>query len=290
MAFRDNSVLISTANKINLIADGSDGTVYNGTAGADAFVVADGAVGDDQIIGFSSNDSIITGKKIFDGNGDGYIAFGDNQTLDVDRFGGGASRAGADNITVLGTGADLISIIRYLGTKDGGFVYADAGTRDSLLGHFASGFQSTAAAADSSITQSLKIDNDVADNTFDFGATSVALLTDNALGMNFGSDTINGFGSDDLLVFTSAIHNLNNTGPQGDAPTHVTFGKNLVLDLSGANGPLATDPTTGPGGQIDLNTPDQVAIKYLGEKLVDGTTYYYYGSVGTALTPDGVSI
>lgn len=287
MAFRDNSTLITSANTINLVADGGSSTVYNGTAGADAFVIADGNVGDDLIVGFSANDTIITGKKIFDGNGDGYIAFGPGSTLDVDRTGSGDARKGEDNISVLGTGGDLVTEVRFLGTKDGGFVYADSGTRDALLGHFTSGFSSTNGGADSSITQSLKIDNDVSNNTYDFSGTSVALLTDNALGLNFDSDVINGFGSDDLLIFTSQLYNKNATG-SGDGSNKVTFGKNLVLDLSGANGPLDSDPNTGPGGQFDFGaTKASSSITYLGEKTVDGTTYYYYGTAGHA-APDGV--
>lgn len=278
--FRDNSHLITTAHTVNIEANNTSGDVYDGATGANAFVVADGNVGDDTIIGFGSNDTIITGKAIFDGNGDGYIAFGSNQTLDVDRFGTGESRKGADNINVLGTGGDLVDTIRYLGTKDGGFVYADAGTRDALFGHFTSGFQSTNGGGDASITQSLKIDNDVSDNSFNFANGSVALLTDNALGVNFGGDVINGFGDDDLLVFTSQIFDHNNDGT-------VTFFKNLVLDLSGADGPKASDPGTGPGGQLDFNTPDQLEVHFLGSKAIDGTTYYYYGTEDAAV-PAGV--
>lgn len=293
MAFRDNSALIGDANVINLVADGGDSTVYLGTAGADAFVVANGSVGDDVIVGFSTNDSIITGSKIFDGNGDGYIVFGGPEfTLDVDRFGSGASRRGDDNISVLGTGEDIVLEVRYIGTKGSGanasFAYAASSTRDNLLGRFDSGFQDTVTTgADSSITQNVKIDNDLSSNTFNFGANSVALLTDNALGLNFGGDTINGFGDDDLLIFTSEIHNRNNTGT-GDGPSIVTFGNNLVLDLSGSEGPKFSDPTTGPGGQLDLNAPNQVAIEYLGSKTIEGQTYYYYGTAGAA-TPSGVS-
>lgn len=281
MAFRDNSTLIRSASKVNLVAN-SVSDVYDGANGATAFVVADGAVGDDQLVNFGSDDSIISGKKIFDGNGDGYIAFGDNQVLDVDRT--SSRNPGEDQISVGGTGGDIVEIIRYLGTKDGGFAYADAGTRDALLGHFDRGFDSSNgfSGGDSSITQALRIDNDVSSTTFNFGANSVALLTDNALGLNFGGDTINGFGADDLLVFTSKLYDSDNSGI-------VTFGGNLVLDLSGAKGPLPTDPSRGPGGQLDLNSPDQTQVYFLGEKVIDGSTYYYYGAIG-ALAPDGVGL
>ena len=274
-----NTTLITTAETINLVADGGISNEYSGAGGAKAFVIANGNVGDDSIINFGADDSIITGKKIFDGNGDGYIAFGSNNTLDVDRT--SSRNPGEDNISVQGTGgsADNVSVIRYLGTKEGKFVYADAGTRDALLGHFTSGFSSTNGGGDSSITQTTRIDNDVSDNTFAFGAGSVALLTDNALGLNFGGDTITGFGDDDLLVFTSQI--LDRTGEN-----IITFGKNLVLDLSGADGPLNSDPNGGPGGQFDFAGKTQ--IFYLGEKTIDGTSYYYYGASADQ-TADGVS-
>lgn len=279
MAFRDNSTLISTASTVNLVANGDFSDAYFGGGGATAFVVADGQVGDDTIVGFGADDTIITGKKIFDGNNDGYIAFGPNNVLDVDRT--SSKNAGLDQISVTGTGGDFVTTIRYLGTKDGGFAYADAGTRDALFGKFNSGFTSTnTAGSDSSVTQTTRIDNDVSDNTFNMGSGSVALLTDNGLGLNFGGDIINGLGADDLLIFTAKIYDR--TGENT-----ITFGKNLVLDLSGSDGPLASDPTTGPGGQVDF--VGKTEIFYLGEKSIDGTSYYYYGAEGAG-TPDGVAI
>jgi hypothetical protein len=273
MAFRSNSTLITTAQKVDLLAEGtSSSDTFNGADGAHAFIMNEGVLGDDQLIGFGSDDSIINYKAIFDGNKDGYISFGPNNVLDVDRT--SSRNAGEDQITVGGTGSELVTTIRYLGTKDGGFAYADASTRDQLLGHFTNGFSNAngGTAGDSSVAaQALHIDNNVGDDVYNFGSTSVALLTDNALGLNFGGDTINGFGKDDLLVFTSKLYDSNNSGV-------VTFGKNLVLDLSGANGPQATDPSTGPGGQFDLNAPNRTAVTYLGEKTIGDATYYYYGT------------
>lgn len=279
MAFRDNSTLITTAATIDVVANGNISDTYDGDGGAKAFVIADGVVGDDTLINFGADDSIITGKKIFDGNGDGYIAFGDNGVLDVDRT--SSKNAGEDQISVAGSGNDRVLEVRYLGTKTGNFVYADSGTRDALLGHFASGFSSTAGGGDVSVAaQKTHIDNDVGDNTFNFGTSSVALLTDNALGLNFGGDTINGLGTDDLLIFTSKLYDSDGSGI-------VTFGKNAVLDLSGAGGPSSSDPSTGPGGQFDVNEPNKVAVYYLGDKVIDGTVYYYYGAGGT-VAPEGV--
>lgn len=289
MAFRSNSTLITTASKIDVVANNSS-DVYSGVATSEegvvtdratAFVIADGAVGDDQLQNFGSDDSIITGKAIYDGNKDGYISFGPNNILDVDRT--SSRNPGEDQISVGGTGGDLVTTIRYLGTKDEGFAYADALTRDQLLGHFTKGFtnESGGTAGDSSVTQSLRIDNNVGTDTFNFGSTSVALLTDNALGLNFGGDTINGFGSDDLLIFTSKLYDSDGSGV-------VTFGGNLVLDLSGAGGPSSSDPSTGPGGQFDLNAPNRTAVTFLGEKTIGDATYYYYGTASAA-TPDGVT-
>jgi len=286
MAFRNNGTLVQTANKIDVTANGNS-DVYSGAdqndgkGGAYAFIIADGAVGDDTFVSFGGDDTIITGKKIFDGNGDGYIAFGDNAILDVDRT--SSKNAGEDQISVLGNGGDRVTVIRYLGTKDGGFAYADAGTRDALLGHFASGFESSTAVGDSSVAGQIRhIDNDVGNNSYDFSGTSVALLTDNALGLNFGGDTIDGFGTDDLLIFTSKLYDSDNDNI-------VTFGGNKILDLSGAGGPLSSDPSQGPGGQFDVNNPNKTQVYYLGEKNIDGTNYYYYGAAAN-ISLDGVQI
>lgn len=270
VGFGNNSKLVTSAKITNIAADGLDGGVYNGTDAADAFVVADGNIGDDLIVGFSHNDTIITKRMI----GDGYVPFGDNHSLAVND--------GAGQLAVLGNGSQIVTALRYLGGKDGGFAYADAGTRDHLFGHFATGIQSTNTnGGDSSIAQALRIDNAVTDNVFNMGATSVALLTDNALGLNFGSDTINGFGDDDLLIFTTKI--LNKEGSGG----LVTFGKNLVLDASGAEGPSEDDAAGGPGGQMDFNAANQKCVYYLGEKAINGSVYYYYGTAHADI-PEGV--
>ena len=281
MAFRDNGTLITSANTINIVANGTV-EEYNGTANADAFVIADGNVGDDEIIGFGFNDTIITGKKIFDGNEDGYIAFGGNNTLDVDRFGSGSSRAGQDNISVTGTGETGVSVIRYLGTKDGGFAYASAEVRDNFLGHFTRGFDSTNGVTGGRFDSDVvRYDSSVASETYNFANSKNVLLIDNATGLNFGGDTINGFGNDDLLVTTSQLFNRNDI----DGSDVVSFGGNAVLDLSGANGPNSSDPSTGPGGQVDLNAPNKLSVIYLGSETdaTTGVTYYKYGSSMAAL-------
>ncbi|TVV71268.1 hypothetical protein [Sphingomonas solaris] len=276
MAFGNNSTLISSATVTNIEANGTSNETFFGQDGrADAFVIADGTVGDDAITNFDVNDTIITGKKIFDGNNDGYIDFGPNNVLDVDRTGSGVGRAGEDQISVSGNGADFVTTIRYLGTKDGGFAYGAADVRDNFLGHFTKGFDNAAGSTggDASVSGfAFKYDNQVADTTYDFGKGQSVLLLDNATGLNFGGDTITKFGNDDLLVTTSKLYDSDNSGV-------VTFGKNLVLDISGSEGPLASDPAGGPGGQLDLGaTRAKSGLTFLGEKTIEDSTYYYYGT------------
>lgn len=259
MAFRDNSTLISTAARMDVTANGSN-DVMSGAGRAFAFVIADGAVGDDTFTDFGSNDSLLTGRKIFDGNNDGYIAFGPNGVLDVDRT--SSRRPGEDQLSLVGSGDNAITEIRYLGTKDGLFAYADAATRRNLLETF------------ENVTVK---EGTVGDDTITAGSGATVILHDNALGLNMGGDTITGFGADDLLVTTAALFD-------SDSNETVTFGRNLILDVSGAEGPQSSDPSTGPGGQLDLNDPNQVAITFLGESTIDGIKYYYYGTADSTVT------
>lgn len=261
MAFRDNSALITTAATVNVAANGTDDVYSEAASGATAFVIAAGNVGDDTFLGFGSDDSLITSRKIFDGNNDGYIQFGANGVLDVDRT--HARRPGEDQLVLVGSGDNSITEIRYLGSKNGQFVYADAATRRNLIDELA-GFT--------------VVEGSVADNVLSGASGATAFLYDNALGLNLGGDVINMFGKDDLLVTTAKL--FDRTGND-----IVTFGDNLVLDLSGAGGPNASDPATGPGGQLDVNEPDRTKVSFLGEGEIDGVTYYYYGTAASDFTP-----
>lgn len=258
MAFRNNDTLISTANTQLVEANGGD-DVYT-AIGATAFVIADGNVGDDTFLGFGSNDSLITGRAIFDGNNDGFIQFGENAVLDVDRT--ARNRPGNDQLQLAGENAPVTEI-RYLGAKGGQHVYAESATLKNLWTPF--------GAAN-------VIEGDVTSDTFDLSGGARVLLHDNALGLNLGGDTINNFGNDDLLVTTSALFDRDSSGV-------VTFGSNQVLDTSGAEGPSSSDPTTGPGGQLDFNTPDALSVTFLGSNEVNGVTYYYYGTADTTVSP-----
>ncbi|MBD8679046.1 hypothetical protein [Sphingomonas sp. CFBP 13720] len=258
MAFRNNDTLIQTANTQVVAANGGD-DVYVAT-GATAFVIAAGAVGDDSFIGFDSNDSLINTVKIFDGNNDGFIQFGPNGVLDIDRT--TRNNPGNDQLQLVGPESDIVEI-RYLGAKGGQHVYADSATLKNLWTEFGA----------ARVTEGT-----VGNDTINFGASSKVLLVDNALGLNLGGDTLTGFGNDDLLVTTSQL--FDRTGNE-----IVTFGQNQVLDVSGAEGPKSSDPTTGPGGQLDFNAPNLQDVHYLGTNVINGVEYFYYGTAGSTFDP-----
>lgn len=281
MAFRDNSVLISTAAAPTVLENGPIADVYDGAAGATAFVIPNGDVGDDTFTNFGSDDSLITGKRIYDGNNDGYIQFGPNGVLDVDRT--SSKNAGNDQLQLVGTGDNSIDEIRYLGTKGGQFVYADATTRRALIDAVGEGVTVFEGTGTRSSEGNL---GTVADNAYNASAGASAFLFDNALGLNLGSDTMTGFGDDDAVVFTSELLNKNgNVDDQGR--DIITFGSNQVLDLSGSTGPEASDPSTGPGGQIDFGgTPTSLVLLGTSEGP-NGQTYYYYGTAASTFDVPG---
>lgn len=255
MAFGDNNVLISTATRQDVVANNNSDT-YQAGDGANAFVIAEGNVGDDLFLGFGANDSIINNRQIFDGNGDGFIQFGANGVLDIDRTSRRA--AGNDQLQLAGADSDITEL-RYLGSKNGGFVYADSATLKNLWEPFG---------------RTNVIEGTVGDNSFDMGGGAKVLFHDNALGLNLGGDTINNFGSDDLLVTTSMIFD-------SDTNNTVTFGQNQVLDISGSEGPSSNDPQGGPGGQLDFTS--QTSVTYLGSNQINGVTYYYYGTADSTV-------
>lgn len=256
-----NATLITSGEAPESLATAPLGTITGDVGTVDHVVITNGAgntmSGDYTIENFGKNDTILTTKKIFDGNNDGIINFGPNAVLDTERTGGGVSKAGDTQVNVIGEGGDAVLGIRYLGSKDGYFVYADASVR---LAGFTEGF--------------------VTDDVFDATAGDVNIFFDNALGLNLGADTINGFGAGDKVTFTSELFDRDGDGI-------VKFGANGVLDVSGDDGPLATDPADAdtatfdagdhPGGQIAFTGLTE--IKALGFYEVGGVTYYEYGIV-----------
>jgi len=239
MPFGDNSGLIKEAI-LHAIANNGTNDIISNEAGASAFRFGNNA-GDDLIEDFGKNDSIITAHKIFDGNGDGIVDFGPNGILDIDRT--TAKLAGANQITLQNMDSKQI---RYLGTKEGFYAYADASVR---LAGFTEGT--------------------VGDNWFDGGTGAKKFFYDTDLGLNLGGDTIINFGVDDRIVTTSKIYN----GP--DQGAAITFGHNGVLDLPGRVDGFTGDLGAFQGGQIDLVGQHEVFL--LDTQTVNGVTYYYYG-------------
>jgi hypothetical protein len=271
---------------------GDMGDIQDGTAGADRYFFDNAhanasqrasSVGDKQFNDFGLNDSLLASSEIFDGNNDGYIVLGANARLDVERYGSGDARAGTAQFNLLNAEGESIYAVRELGSKGGtgtnaAFVYADAATRVDLY---------NALNGTSELTPDHSVGNDflyagatanvvegtVGDNTLVGTAGHDYFLFDTALGLNLGRDTITNFGEGDVIVTTSQIWNQNSNG-------EITYGGNDILDLPGANGGVASDPFKNPGGQIVFGsvanpTPDSLTI--LGEQVIAGHTYYFYG-------------
>lgn len=261
ITFADNSALITTATAEHLVADHGIKTVHSGTPGATAFIVDTGRVGNDTIVNFAKNDSLLNNHPIFDGNADGLIDFSAGKgLLDVDRV--STKNSGDDHLNL--TGMDQ-KLLRYLGDKQGQSVYAYANTK---LAGFTEG--------------------SVNDDLLDGANGSKKFFYDTALGLNLGGDTIAHFETGDYIVTTSKIWNSSNA----DGKNIVSFGSNKLLDLPGQSGGTLSDPTTVSGGQIHLtagadnHTVDHVT--YFGHLEVAGVTYYYYGADGSAAV-DGAS-
>jgi len=244
MPLGDNSHLLSTTNHLVQASNGLNDAVTH-FDGATSYSFS-GGTGDDTLEGFDKNDSILNYQKIFDGNGDGIIDFGANGVLDIDRT--SAKKAGADQITLLGMESKSL---RYLGSKEGYFVYADASVK-------LKGFTEAT----------------VGNDALDGAGAAKKFFYDTALGLNLGGDTITNFGVDDRIVTTTRVHN----GP--DAGAIITFGKNGVLDLPGDTDGMVGDNGPTEGGQIALSNTFGLAIDHLSlldHQVVGGVDYYYYG-------------
>ena len=258
MALGDNSNLFTTADKVDIENNNTNDEIQN-TAGATAFTFSDGKTGDDSLVGFSKNDSIVNYQKIFDGNNDGIINFGANGILDIDRT--SPSKAGADQIT-LQPFEGGVKNLRYLGNKEGTsfHVYADAATLWDL----------------DATTTKLVTESKVSNDTFDASKGDNVFLYDTALGLNLGGDKITGFSFGDELVTTTKIHN------GADAGALITFGNNGVLDLPGDTDGVKGDVGTTQGGQIDFGA--SLTLSLLSTDVnANGVTYYHYGLAPVAV-------
>ena len=240
MPFGDNSGLIKLAILHAVLNNAVNDILSNDLGQASTFSFGTNA-GDDLIEDWEKNDSILTTKKIFDGNGDGIVDFGPNGILDIDRT--TAKNAGANQITVNGLDSKQL---RYLGDKLGLHVYADASVK-------LAGF----------------IEGTVGDNSWDAAGGNKKFFYDTALGLNLGGDTITNFAAGDRIVTTTKIYN----GP--DQGAAITFGHNGLLDLPGAIDGFIGDAGAIQGGQLDLVGVS--AVWLLDTQTVGGVNYYYYG-------------
>jgi hypothetical protein len=252
MGLGANANLITTATLNAIANNGTNDVISNDTTDnlATAFSFTNGNTGDDSIENFGKNDSILNYQKIFDGNGDGIIDFGPNGILDIDRT--TKKNPGSDQITLQGMESKQL---RYLGEKQGYYVYADASVK---LAGFTEGT--------------------VKNDSFNAGTGSYKFFYDTALGLNLGGDTITGFGADDQLVTTTAIFN----GAKGPGDL-ISFGKNGVLDLSGETANTQGDFGESTGGQIDLIGVGGIYLQ--STEVVNGVTYYHYGLAAPTMEP-----
>lgn len=200
------------------------------------------STGDDIIQDFQKVDVIVTDALLSDSNGDGIIQFSTNGVLKLDGTSSG------DTVAMAG-----VSALRYLGEAcEDNHVYADASVR--LAGWTEGTLASDALSGD--------MDNAIAE-TFFF---------DTALDIDLGDDIITNFGTDDLLVLTTALRDNNGDGI-------IDFGSNDILDLPGGiGGPGGVKPA-GENGTIqmfDTNGGEILALSFAGTTVVNGVTYYTY--------------
>lgn len=206
--------------------------------------------GKDRIANFGNNDVIVINGKLVDANGDGIIGFGKDGVLNLD---GPASNG--DLLTIAGVAA-----LRYLGEACAGIsVYADAGVRP---------FQAVEGTLGS-------------DKLFGDATNSVSdvFFYDTELDLNLGTDRISNFGSQDLLVTTTSLADIDGDGLIG-------FGGDRVLDLSGGMGGPDDTIASNDGGQISMfNTSGRriTGLEFDGSVEHDGTTYYVYSTANSTV-------
>ncbi|MEH3106947.1 MAG: hypothetical protein PGN09_06555 [Sphingomonas fennica] len=141
--------------------------------------------GADTIKGFGPNDFVVFAQALGDANKDGLTTFGKDGKLD---FGNGGS------ISFGGT----VKGLRYIGETDEGFVYGDSAVWKA--GQGVPGVKEAATYTSTTANESYMATN--ARETFVF---------DNAK-VKTGSDTIRGFGSDDVIVTSKAFADGNKDG------------------------------------------------------------------------------
>ncbi len=223
-----NDFLVGGAGNDRLEGGAGDDQFIGG-AGLDRFTYSLGAdTGDDTILDFTKTDVFVADARLRDGNGDGIIQFGANAVLDL----------GAGD-TVAFTAVDPMSGLRFLGQLgDGGFAYADAATRPDGA-----------------------TEGTLASNLFNGGNGIQRFFFDTALGLGFGNDRITDFGTDDILITTSAIADNNGDG-------QIAFSGNRSVELA-------------DGTSITINNGDVRSLEFDGSTIQNGVEYFVYSRVGS---------
>lgn len=155
------------------------------TGKAEMFIVDQSAViGADTIKSFGANDLIVSNQKLSDGNNDGVVTFGKDDKLD---FANGGSLS-------LGSTTSL----RYLGETADGYVYGNAKVW-------------SAGATLPTLQDGARFVSGAANETWIATNARETFFFDNAK-LATGTDTIRGFGSDDVIVTSKAFVDGNKDG------------------------------------------------------------------------------
>ncbi|PAX06297.1 hypothetical protein [Sphingomonas lenta] len=169
------------------------------------YIIADDDGGSQYIEEFSGKSQLLTKEKLYDGNKDGIIQFGNNGILDL-------GQPDASSHTIRFYDINPLKGLRYLGENgDGQYVYASAAVRPKGA-----------------------IEGTVGQDSFT-GRTNVAdtFFFDGALDSGSGRDTIANFGSEDRIISTLPF-SLDPFG-SGDLVAEGDFGGSAlsIVDTSG---------------------------------------------------------
>jgi hypothetical protein len=246
--------LITTAT-INNDLNASTSDLVTGVAvGATAFIYNTSDDTGQDTLALGKNDSLLTTLKIYDSNDDWQVQFNSNtDTVQADRISDG-SFAGDDTIKF--TAVDGRAGIRYLGERDGYFVYADMTVRTGVK---ALGLKDR----EGTVNDDAIAGSGVADGFF----------YDTALGLNLGNDTITAFAANDRLVTTTEIFDSNGDGK-------INFSGNKAVDLPGdvGNESGSGNELGGIASLTDMSGKLITALYLVDTDVVNGVTYYQYGT------------
>ncbi|VWX49291.1 Ig-like domain-containing protein [Novosphingobium sp. 9U] len=207
-----NSPLVQRPNTVN--GSASTSSTLTGVAQHNSFYFdLDANSGSDKITNFGVSDILVTDGKLYDGNGDGFIALS-SSTLALDGVGS------ADQVVIAG-----VTSLRFLGNDQTGLsVYAD-------------GAVLPVAALEGKLSNDI-LNGDAGDLKKD------VFFFDTGLDVRLGDDQINNFGLKDVLVTTSALSTtalgtagmVRLVGGSGDPTDTRTAGEVGTIDVDGTTG------------------------------------------------------